>query len=125
MNLSAAQIRYLLVIYGLSQEGRIRSNEIAEQIKVSRPSVHRMLGQLEKMELITKERYSAVTLTPSGLETAEKYYEKFGRISSYFMDNMRVSEDTAKESAIVLLGELDEQQSLEINNRIARLSVKS
>ncbi|MDR1628661.1 MAG: MarR family transcriptional regulator [Oscillospiraceae bacterium] len=118
MKLSSAQIRYLLAMREIATDGKLRSNEIAEKMNVSRPSVHRMLLQLEKMALITKERYSFVMLTEQGAQLAEIYADRLRRLSRYFVGSMGVCERTARESAITLLGELDEETVREINNKI-------
>lgn len=118
MKLSAAQIRYLLAMHEIARDGKLRSNEVAEKMSVSRPSVHRMLAQLEKMKLITKERYSFVMLTKQGAEIAESYAVHLQRLSQYFVHSICVSEHTARESAITLLGELDEEKMHEINDKI-------
>lgn len=59
MKLTAAQIRYLLAIYRLSKNGDVRSSDVAEHLDVSRPSTHRMIDQLQKMNLVYKEASAA------------------------------------------------------------------
>jgi len=114
MHLSAAQIRYLLAIYELSDNGKVRSNEVAEKMGISRPSVHRMMGQLAERKLITKERYSFAMITESGEKTARKYRDRLGKISVYFVKEMGLKEETAQEVAFALLGGLEETKINEI-----------
>ena len=80
-----------------------------------------MLGQLAKMKLIIKEKYSFVLLKRLGADTAIEYADHLNRINEYFISSMCISEDTARECAITLFGELEEEKALEINNRIIQL----
>ena len=75
--LSATQIRYLFAIRELEKQGVVRQGHIAEKLGVSDPSAHKMLLQLEKLDLIAKKRYSSVIITEKGREAIEKYYGSF------------------------------------------------
>lgn len=76
--LSAAHIRYLLVMYRLSESGSgMKSVTLAEELGVSRPSVHAMLNTLAGMELIRKQSHSAAYLTAAGLQTAQRYHRYY------------------------------------------------
>ena len=46
MKLTASQIKYLLTIYKMNNNGVVRSTDIASSLTVTRPSVHRMITQL-------------------------------------------------------------------------------
>ncbi|HWQ78467.1 MAG TPA: MarR family transcriptional regulator [Anaerovoracaceae bacterium] len=107
MKLTAVQIRYLLAIYQLSKKGIVRSSEIADSLGISRPSTHRMLDQLLKMNLIMKEKYSFISLTESGREIAEQHYYCFIHISGSLHDCLNLSRDIAENGALAILSKLD------------------
>lgn len=107
MKLTAVQIRYLLVIHKLSKNGIVRSSEIAGQLNVTKPSVHRMADQLSKMNLIEKERYSYINFTEVGRYMADKYYDGFSKIKDFLMEHLELSSGTAEEGALAILSGLD------------------
>ncbi|SHH99230.1 iron (metal) dependent repressor, DtxR family [Sporobacter termitidis DSM 10068] len=122
MNLSVSQLRYLFVIKELARDDTVRSLDIAGRIGVSKPSVHGMLGQLERMKLITKEKYSSVLLTRTGLETAQRYYDDFCLIRDYFERTTDMSREAAGEGALAMLGGLDEEKISEICRSISKVA---
>lgn len=107
MELTAPQIRYLLVIRQLNNSGVVRSTDIADSLAVSRPSVHRMIAQLAKMNLVIKEKYSYISITEKGQSIAQQYYDGFFHISAFLQQNFNISLDTAKEGALAILSRLD------------------
>ena len=103
MRLTAAQIRYLLAIYQLNKKGIVRSSEIADTLNVSRPSVHRMVDQLMKMKLLSKEKYSSICLTENSIDIAEEYEKGFTCISNFLNQNLSLSKDTAEDGSLSIL----------------------
>ena len=73
MELSRAHLRYLLAIGQLSQgRGAVSSVQVARALRVSRPSVARMLAVLAEKELVTRERYGKIHLTETGAALARE-----------------------------------------------------
>ncbi|HML36095.1 MAG TPA: helix-turn-helix domain-containing protein [Bacillota bacterium] len=107
MRLTAIQIRYFLAIYQFSKKGSVCSAEIADSLGVSRPSTHRMLGQLLKEGLITKGKYTSIDLTESGRKAAEQYYDGFVHISRSLNECLNISTDAAEAGALAILSRLD------------------
>jgi DtxR family Mn-dependent transcriptional regulator len=71
MELTNAHLRYLLCIYELSRSASaVSSAEIAVRLKVTKPSVSRMLAAMMEKELLMKERYGKVYLTEEGASIA-------------------------------------------------------
>ena len=74
MEISSAHLRYLCTIYEISQEmPDVCSASVAGRMRVSKPSVARMLGILMKKQLIVKERYGKVYLTDKGFLLARDF----------------------------------------------------
>ena len=116
--LSATQIRYLFAIRELEKTGVVRQGHIAQKLGVSDPSAHKMLLQLERLELIAKKRYSSVFVTEKGREAMERYYSSYTRIRKFFSDGLRLSECNCDKAALAILGGLDEQGADEFCERI-------
>ena len=66
MQLTTAQIKYILVIYEL--QPIVRLGQIARRLQVSKPSVHRMLGRLKNRQLIELDEKGLPRMTEIGAE---------------------------------------------------------
>lgn len=76
--LTASNIKYLLAISELSRDGAgVRCVDISKTMSVSKPSVHKMMDTLKRMELIQKDEYSVVYLTEAGQALAAQYSRRF------------------------------------------------
>ncbi len=85
--LTASNIRYLLAIKELDGANGVRCVDIAEALGVSKPSVHNMMDAFSKMGLVTRDAYSAVSLTEAGRETAERYSRCYRQVSRMLDDS--------------------------------------
>lgn len=107
MDLSRSKIKYLLIIHRLSREnGGARSVDIAIQLGVARPSVHRMLSALAEDGLVHMEPRSAVTLTPVGREVAEGYDRQYELVYPFFSEELGLSPYDAEQAAVAALSSL-------------------
>lgn len=107
MKLTATQIRYLLSIYQLSKSGMVRSSDIADNLDVSRPSAHRMVDQLLKMNLIVKDKYSLIRLDDNSRNMADQYREGFSHISGFLQEYLNLTSDAAEDGALSILSGLN------------------
>lgn len=77
MQLQESGEMYLESIYVLSKErSGVHSIDISEYMGYSKPSVSRAVGLLKKGGYIQIDEDNHITLTDSGLEIAEKIYER-------------------------------------------------
>ena len=99
MSIKESGEMYLETIYILSKsKSSVRSIDVAEYMNFSRASVSRGIGLLKKQDFILMDRDGYITLTDSGLKTAEKIYERHTVISKMLM-LMGIDEKTATEDA--------------------------
>lgn len=78
MNLTANQIRYLLVIKKLNEQKHVvKSVDIARKLGYSRASVHKMLKYLKEKSYVKQEPYCSVSITNVGLKVANECNEKY------------------------------------------------
>ena len=90
---------YLETIHVLSKKnGQVRSIDISEHMGYSKPSVSRAMGLLKEGGYITIDKEGFITLTDSGLEVAEKIYERHTILSNLLVA-LGVSPETAAEDA--------------------------
>lgn len=72
--LSASNLRYLMVMKGLGENGRgVRCTDVATELGLSKPSVHNMMHTFRDMGLIRKDAYGASFFTEAGSELVERY----------------------------------------------------
>ncbi len=89
--LSAVMEDYLKAIYTLQVEGdgeQVRTSEIADYLDVTSPSVTSMLDKLESRELIDREKYAGVELTPDGERVALEVIRHHRLIEAYLTEHL-------------------------------------
>lgn len=90
---------YLETIYVLSKKGsNVRSVDISEHMKYSKPSVCRAVGLLKKDGYITVDENGFIMLTDSGRQVAETIFERHTIITNVLI-SLGVDEETASEDA--------------------------
>ena len=99
MRLQESGEMYLESIYVLSQkDGHVRSVDISEYMGYSKPSVSRAVSLLKSGGYIVMDEDNFIHLTDTGLEIAEKIYERHTVLTAMLV-RMGVSEETASEDA--------------------------
>ena len=100
MQLQESGEMYLETIYRLSKKlsGAVRSIDVAEEMKYSKPSVSRAVGILKKGGYLETNANGYLVLTEKGKETAEKTYERHQVLTDFFI-KLGVDEETAAEDA--------------------------
>lgn len=90
---------YLESILILSQQkGAVRSIDVAEYMKYSKPSVSRAMSILRAENYITFDTNGYILLTDKGRTIAEKIYERHNVLTS-LLTNIGVSPETAADDA--------------------------
>ncbi len=107
--LTAANIKYLLVMNELMQDGKgVRCVDIADSLGITRPSVHTMMNTLRDMQLIRKDRYGEAFFTDDGRDLAERYARYFDAICGS-LSSLLANEADVKAAAYALLAEVPEK----------------
>ena len=90
---------YLETIYLLSQQQQnVRSIDVAEYMGYSKPSISRAIGLLKQGGYVVVDDDGFLKLTDSGLEVAQKVFERH-TIVSRFLIKLGVEEEIALEDA--------------------------
>lgn len=99
MQLQESGEMYLESIYVLSKKlNGVHSVDISEYMGYSKPSVSRAVGLLKKGGYISIDEDNHITLTESGLEIAEKIYDRHTLLTAMLMQ-LGVPEDIATQDA--------------------------
>jgi len=90
---------YLETIHILQKrDGHVRAIDISEYMGYSKPSVSRAVGLLKRDGYILVDADGSITLTDTGLELAEKIFERHTLISKLLI-SLGVTPETAAEDA--------------------------
>jgi Mn-dependent DtxR family transcriptional regulator len=99
MRLQESGEMYLESIYVLSKsQGTVRSIDISEYMGYSKPSVSRAVSLLKSGGYITMDKDNLISLTESGLEIAQKIFDRHTLIANLLI-RLGVSEKVAAEDA--------------------------
>ena len=99
MRLQESGEMYLESIYVLSKsQGTVRSIDISAYMGYSKPSVSRAVSLLKNGGYITMDNDNLISLTESGLEIAQKIFERHTLIANLLI-RLGVSEKVAAEDA--------------------------
>lgn len=102
LKFTSSQIKYIICIYRLSQNTfGVRNVEIANALKVSKPSVHKMLRSLSEACIISQNALSVVFFTDEGRELAQRYALCYKEIEKIFSESC--GDEILSENAIYAL----------------------
>ena len=99
---------YLETIHVLSRRGVVRSVDVSEYMGFSKPSVSRAIGLLKQGGYVLMARDGALTLTESGLEVANKIYERH-RVITALLTALGVDPEIAADDACKIEHELSDE----------------
>jgi len=94
---------YLEALYTLTQDGGSASTtDISRKLNIAPPSVTEMLRKLADKGYINYSPYQGVTLTPQGLEIAEKMTRKHRLLERFLHDVLKISDAGVHHQACAL-----------------------
>ena len=99
MRLQESGEMYIETIYVLSKrQNVVRAVDVGEYMGFSKPSVSRALGLLKNGGYVVTDKDGHLSLTDSGLEVANKLYERHTQLTN-FLVGLGVDAETAAEDA--------------------------
>jgi DtxR family transcriptional regulator, Mn-dependent transcriptional regulator len=109
---------YLEAVLVLGQDKRaVRVKDVADRLRVSRPSVVTALAKLERQGLVRHERYGAIELTEAGVTLAESVDERHKLLFSFLHETLGLPAGKASDEACAL----EHALSVETTARLLRL----
>ena len=90
------------------RHGYIRSIDVAEQLGVTKPSVSYSTKRLREAGYITMDGENLITLTDSGMEIAQRIYERHKLLTEFFI-HLGIDADTAREDACKVEHDISEK----------------
>ena len=109
---------YLESIYVLSKNrDGVHAIDVCEHLGYSKPSVSRAMSILKRDGYITVDENSHIYLTASGLEVAERIFERHTLLTDFLID-LGVDERTASADACKIEHVISEASFAAIKNRL-------
>lgn len=101
-NLSKSYEDYIEAILVVQEKyGKVQSVNIAREMNVSKPAVHKAMDELIELGYIQKEPYGGIFLTDKGREVAKQIYDKHLSIKK-FLIKLGVNEKTAEKDCCLI-----------------------
>ena len=98
--ISSSQEDYLeSILYLLTKNTVVRVTDLAIEMKLSKPSVHRAISNLKAQGLVEQERYGSITLTHNGECLARSVQMRHDIIKRFLTDVLEVPADKADDEA--------------------------
>ncbi|MBR2284680.1 MAG: metal-dependent transcriptional regulator [Ruminococcus sp.] len=109
MAITEAVENYLETILILSEkQPDVHAIDICSYMGYSRPTVSIILKKMKEDGLVEVDKDNHITLTPSGLDVAERIYDRHKTLSSFFI-LLGVNKDTAAEDACKVEHDLSDE----------------
>lgn len=106
--LTASHVRYLMALKRLNCASGIKGSDIADELNLSRPSVHNMMDTFIFMEYIEKEPGGQVFLTDYGFQRASFFEEKYHRIKMKLFPEHKM-DDSVDRAICAMIAELSDE----------------
>ncbi len=99
MKLTVSQLKYMLVLGDLSEDGDVRIVDIAKTLNIKRSSAFNMLNKLADAGMIVKTEDKTVMLTDEGVSMVKRLRKEVKdtavKLEKYFEIDSRRAEDCA------------------------------
>ncbi len=100
MQLSPSNEDYLEAIHQLlKEEPHVHSVQVAQRLKVSKPSVNKAMGVLKEAGLVEQEPYGTLWLTEEGERIARQVAFRHSTLKHFLTDVLGIDEATAETDA--------------------------
>lgn len=116
MKIQESGENYLETILVLKKRnGCVRAVDIANELNFSKPSVSKAMSVLKQAGHVKVDRLNQILLTDTGLEIAEKIYERHLTLTEYLV-SIGVNEETAAQDACKIEHVISEESFEKIKN---------
>ena len=122
MKLTNSQEEYLKAIYLLQKNNKkIRVTDIANKLKITKPSVNKAVKTLKELELINYETYGEITLTKEAEEIAKNIIKRQDIIEMFLVHILELDHKKAVEEAKNIKHAMSEDTSKKLEKYITEI----
>lgn len=88
----------LLINQLIEEKGYVRGIELAQRLKISRPTVTRTIQRMAELGLANYERYRGISLTQEGKEVAQEASGRYNKVLKFLQATGSPIEDPEMEA---------------------------
>lgn len=122
MKLTNSQEEYLKTIYLLDKNNRkVRVTDIAEKLKITKPSVNKGINTLKEMGLVNYKAYGNISLTEEGQNLAIGVIKKQDILEMFLVDVLEIDKNQATEEAKAMKHAMSESTALKLDKYITEI----
>ena len=109
---NASHVRYLLTLKRMYISRGIRSADVADELNVSRASVHNMMESFIEMNYVQKEHGGLIFVTKLGLQMAEYYDRQYTMVRQLLFPEHAADESIERAICAFIADLSDESRQL-------------
>ncbi len=122
MQITNSQEEYIKTIYILSKtEKEIRVTDIANKLKITKPSVNRAIKNLAEIDLIQYKTYGEIKITEKGKQQAQKILKKEDLLKIFLAGVLGIETKKAEKEAISMKHAISQETEEELEKYINKL----
>ena len=122
MKLTNSQEEYLKTIYLLQKNNeKIRVTDIANKLKITKPSVNKAINLLKELELINYETYGDISLTEKAQEIAKNIIKRQDIIEMFLVHILELDHKKAVEEAKKMKHAISEETTKKLEKYITEI----
>ena len=122
MKLTNSQEEYLKTIYLLYKNNKkVRVTDIAEKLKITKPSVNKGINVLRQMELVNYKAYGNISLTEKGENLAVGVIKRQDILEMFLIEVLEIDKKQAEEEAKAMKYAMSQETALKLDKYITEI----
>lgn len=122
MKLTGSQEEYLKTIYLLEKNNeKVRVTDIANKLKITKPSVNKGINTLKEMGLVNYKAYGSISLTEKGEELAISVIKRQDILEMFLVEVLEIDKKQATEEARAMKHAVSEDTALKLDKYITEV----
>lgn len=122
MKLTNSQEEYLKTIYLLEKNNRkVRVTDIAEKLKITKPSVNKGVNLLKEIGLVNYETYGNISLTEKGRNLAVEVIKREDILEMFLVEVLEINRKQAIEEAKSMKHAMSQETALKLDKYITEV----
>lgn len=121
MKLTNSQEEYLKTIYLLEKnDKKVRVTDIAEKLKITKPSVNKAIKTLAEMKLINYKAYGNISLTKEGESNAIDIIKRQDILEMFLIEILDIEKEQAEKEATAMKHAISRETVEKLNKYITK-----
>lgn len=122
MELTNSQEEYLKTIYLLEKNNKkVRVTDIANKLKITKPSVNKAIKTLKEMNLIGYEVYGDIALTDNAEKIAKNIIKRQDILKMFLVEILEIEDKQATKEAIAMKHAISEKTAQKLDKYISQI----